>query len=408
LKQVSFPEIPHQEFQERRAKAKKFMAEAEMDAMLLLCIENIYYYTGFRKTWPFHWLHAAVFPLDGDPALIVPQISHKIAEKTSYAKEVRPFGGDPAVVRLPQDAVELVLDAMRDMGLSKKTIGLELNGPAMYTAIFPAQFDEIRSGLPKAKFVNCTDLIWKMRMVKTSWETEAVRKACEITMKGFKAGLETVREGVSELEVLKAIYAVFIAEGAVDTPLEAMMCIRGGVKDYDMSTSRPVDRKLTRGRQLFFDGGACYKGYRIDVQREACIGKPSQLERKLVEWSMKGQEAGEKAFQPGIKVSEVHKATMSVLGRVPLDLRAMGVEHAVYHTFMGHGEGLAIHEPPWITGTEDTVLEPGMVLSLEAGALDIPKHRELGFYPEDLYLITKVGCENLTGNLLPRELWVVK
>jgi Xaa-Pro aminopeptidase len=93
---------------------------------------------------------------------------------------------------------------------------------------------------------------------------------------------------------------------------------------------------------------------------------------------------------------------MSVIGKVPDDLKGE-IECLYSHTFMGHCEGLNIHEPPWITAEEETVMEPGMIFALEIPALDVPKFRVLGGFPEDLYLITPDGHEVLTKGIERKE-----
>jgi Xaa-Pro dipeptidase len=180
------------------------------------------------------------------------------------------------------------------------------------------------------------------------------------------------------------------------------MMFRGGAKDYAMSTGRAVDKKLTKGRQMFFDGGASLKGYQVDIQRQFCVGNPPSLQKRLVEISEMGQRAAEKMFKPGNRVCEVHQAAMSVIGKVPNDLKDE-ITCLYSHTFMGHCDGLNIHEPPWITAEEQTVMAPGMIFSLEVPALDIPKFRVLGGFPEDIYLITMDGHEVLTKGIERKE-----
>ena len=292
---------------------------------------------------------------------------------------------------------------IKKLGLENKVIGVEIGGPAYsYMNVGLSEYEAVKTAFPKAKFVNATPTIWKQRMVKTPWEIDLMRELCRITVKGIKTAIESVEEGMTERKVLEIFWQTVIAEGAFDTPLAGEMMFRGGAKDYAMSTGRAVETKLTKGRQLFFDGGANLKGYQIDMQRQFCIGEPPPLQRRLVEISEKGEQAAEKMFKPGNKVSDVHKAGMSVIGKVPDDLKGE-IECLYSHTFMGHCEGLNIHEPPWITAEEETVMEPGMIFALEIPALDVPKFRVLGGFPEDLYLITPDGHEVLTKGIERKE-----
>jgi Xaa-Pro aminopeptidase len=181
------------------------------------------------------------------------------------------------------------------------------------------------------------------------------------------------------------------------------LMFRGGATGYGMATPRQLDRPLENGRQMFFDGGASLKGYYCDCQRQLCIGEPPALQRRLVEISEAAQQAAENMIKPGNKIRDVHAAAISVIDKVPEDLTSQGVENLYSHTFMGHGEGLNIHEPPWITADNETVIEAGMVLAMEIPALDIPQFRVLGGFPEDIYLVTEDGRETLTAGLERKE-----
>ena len=404
MKKVPFPEIPKEEFELRKKKAMKLMGENKIDGMLLFNNQNLAYYLGFRKTWLFQWLHAGLITKEGQTGIVVPQIMHEVARQTTWLEDenIKAWGG-ATHWGLPKDPVEAVIGLIKKLDLGDKVIGVEAGGPAYcYMNVGLSEYESVRAAFPKAKFGNATPTIWKQRMVKTPWEIDLMRELCRITVKGIKTAIESIEEGTTEREVLRIFWGTVINEGAFDTPLAGEMMFRGGAKDYAMSTGRAVEAKLTKGRQLFFDGGANLKGYQIDMQRQFCIGEPPPLQRRLVEISEKGQQAAEKMFKPGNKVSDVHKAAMSVISKVPDDLK--GEIQCLYsHTFMGHCEGLNIHEPPWITAEEETVMEPGMIFALEIPALDVPKFRVLGGFPEDLYLITPKGHEVLTKGIERKE-----
>ena len=408
MKQVPFPEIPFDEFELRRKKAMKLLEEEGIDGLLLFNNQNLVYYFGFRKTWTFQWLHAGIMTKEGVAGMVIPQIMHEIVKQTTWLEDenVKPWGGAPHW-GLPKDPVEAVVGLMKQLGLGDKRIGVELGGPAYcYLNAGLSEFEAVRAAFPKAQFVNATPMIWKQRMIKSPWEIEVMRQLCRITVKGIKTAIESIEEGMPEREVLKIFWQTVVSEGAFDTPIAGDMMFRGGAKDYAMSTGRAVEARLTKGRQMFFDGGASLKGYQIDMQRQFCIGDPPPLQKRLVEISEMGERAAEKMFKPGNRVCDVHGAAMSAIGKVPGDLKNE-ITCLYSHTFMGHCEGLNIHEPPWITEDEQTVMVPGMIFALEIPALDIPKFRVLGGFPEDIYLITMDGHEVLTSGIERKE-FVIK
>jgi len=230
-----------------------------------------------------------------------------------------------------------------------------------------------------------------------------MRQVVAITIKGWQKCIQSAHAGITEKELLQICWQTFIEEGAVDTPMQGDVMFRGGGTPYNMATPRPVDRPLLKGAQLFFDGGASLHGYCCDCQRQFSIGKPNELQNRLVEVSEAGMQAAESVIKPGNRVCDIHEAAMKVIRDVPQDLQNMGVEHLFSHTFMGHGEGLHIHEKPWITADEQELLKPGMILAVEIPALDIPQFRVLGGFPEDIYLVTENGHEVLTAGLERRQ-----
>lgn len=408
MKEVPFPEIPLEEYELRRKKAMKLMGEDGIDGLLLFNNQNLTYYLGFRKTWTFQWFHAGILTKEGEVGIVIPQIMHEVARQTTWLPDenIKPWGGAPHW-KLSKDPIEAVIGLVKMLGLSDKKIGVEIGGPAYtYMHIGLSEFESIKAGLPKAKFVNATSTIWRQRMIKNPWEIDLMRQLCHITVKGIKTAIESIEVGMPEKEVLKIFWQTVISEGAVDTPMAGDMMFRGGAKDYAMSTGRAVEAKLTKGRQMFFDGGASLKGYQIDMQRQFCIGDPPPLQKRLVEVSETGHQAAEKMLKPGNRVCDVHRAAMSVIGKVPDDLKDE-IKCLYSHTFMGHCEGLNIHEPPWVTADEETVMVPGMIFALEIPALDIPKFRVLGGFPEDIYLITMDGHEVLTSGIERKE-FVIK
>jgi Xaa-Pro dipeptidase len=404
MKKVPFPELPSSEFDLRIKKCMKLMDDDGLDGMLLFNGKNLMYFFGLQRMPDFHWFHAGILTRNGNTGVVVPQILHEVARQTTWIEDdnIRPWGG-ASHWGFPSDPISTVVGLIKDFGLENKRIGVESDGPAhIYMHVGTAEFAKIREALPKTEFINATPTIWKQRSIKTSWEIDIIRRLCQITAKGIKTSIDSISEGMTEREVLKTFWKTVISEGAFDATLAGEMVFRGGAKDYAMSIGSAVDAKLTRGRQMFFDGGASLKGYQVDMQRQFCIGEPPALQKRLVEISETGQKTAERLFKPGNRICDVHRAAMSVIGKVPGDLKDE-IRSLYSHTFMGHCIGLNIHEPPWIIAEDETVMVAGMIFSMEIPALDIPEFRVLGGFPEDIYLITNTGHEVLTSGIERKE-----
>ena len=403
---VSCADFPIEEYNLRKNTALSWMKQEGMDGLLLFNPMNLNYFTGFRRSWTTNWPQVAIFNSSGESCLIVPQIWGEFGEEATWADKVSPYGGS-SIWGLEQDPMTLVIKTLKDMGLGDKTIGFEHSSPTQYMLLSLADFEAVQKALPEAKFKDAVPHIWRQRQIKTAWEQDTMRKLADISVKGVLAAIEKAHVGITEKEMLKIFWHTCLDQGACDTPMAGDMMFRGGATKYSMATPRQLDEPIKAGAQMFFDGGASYKGYYFDFQRHICFGQPSELHRRLTEVSEEGQKAAEAMIKPGKRVKDIHAAAMSVIDFVPEDLKKQGVEFLYSHTFMGHCEGLCIHEPPWITADADDEIKPGMIFALEIPALDIPQFRVLGGFPEDVYLVTENGHEVLTAGI-ERKLYVIE
>ena len=154
--EVSFPEIPREEYQGRVSKAKQEMKARGLDALLLFSKENLTYFTGFRKTWYFPWLHGAIILKEGEPILIVPQICHVLAMHMTWLEDenIIPYGGAD-YWGLPQVPTEVFSKKLQQLGLEKANIGTEEGGPGfVYMEISFSEFEKIKKS--PLKYLNTT------------------------------------------------------------------------------------------------------------------------------------------------------------------------------------------------------------------------------------------------------------
>jgi Xaa-Pro aminopeptidase len=235
-------------------------------------------------------------------------------------------------------------------------------------------------------------------MVKSDYELQLLGECARIACRGFMAGLKEVRAGVTERDVLKAVLTEFVASGAADSPFQGQLMMRSGRERYSMFAARAEDRILREGDQIILDSGPSFRGYLIDMQRQACIGPPSVLQQQLYDRGLVGFRSALAAVRPGAKASDIHRAAVHAMND-------HGPPLETHLEFFGHGIGLANHEPPWLRRHGDEVLEEGMVLSIEIPSYDIPQFRVLGGFLEDVVVVTADGHHNLTADV-PQELWL--
>jgi Xaa-Pro aminopeptidase len=154
--------------------------------------------------------------------------------------------------------------------------------------------------------------------------------------------------------------------------------------------ARPGKRALRPGDWVLLDFGGVYDGYCVDLSRTVRLGRGDAEFGRVFEAVAEAQRAAIATVRPGIRASAVDAAAREVLGR-----------HGLAEVFghgTGHGLGLEVHEEPRIgrplEGSDDVLLAPGMVFTVEPGAyLDGIG----GVRIEDDVLVTDTGCDVLTA-----------
>jgi Xaa-Pro aminopeptidase len=284
---------------------------------------------------------------------------------------------------------------VRKLGLEKGTLGVEL-GHAQKMLLSHANYSELVSSLPEAKFVDAADLLWDLRKIKSQREIEAMRRVCAATTKAFEVGFAAMREGMTEKELAGIMFAQMASE---TQELPSFMMIRSGPSKYGMVNVKPFHKTLNRGDLVIVDAGARYKSYCSDFMRMASIGEPTDEQRRMFEANLEAQKAGVAAIKPGATTGQIFDACYQVLAKHGL------AEHFTT-AGVGHSVGLFFHEPPRINKGGNIPVEANMVLTVEPIWYDRPDHQIGNFAVEDMVLVTETGGEILS--LYPKELHIVE
>jgi Xaa-Pro aminopeptidase len=225
------------------------------------------------------------------------------------------------------------------------------------------------------------DLIWRLRTVKDEDEIQLMRKAGKITSIGMRAAYDTVKPGVTEIEVAAEIEYAMRREGGWGTSFDTIVA-------SGMRSAYPhggcADRKIGRGDLVVVDIGAVYKYYCSDMTRTLVAGKPSERQEKMYEVVMTAQERAHQAIKAKARaeqIDEIARKTIQDAGHVPYD-------HG-----LGHGVGLEVHEPPRLAANSKDRLVVGNVVTNEPG-IYIPNFG--GIRIEDTVLVREGEAEKLT------------
>ena len=376
------------EFEQRLARAQRAMAASGIDALLLTTEPEVRYFTGFlTQFWQSPtrpWF--LVVPRGGKPIAVVPGIGAPLMART-WIDDIRSWDSP----RPGDEGVSLVGEALREVGAASGRIGLPMGAETVLRMPL-ADHARLRDSLPGAAWVDATDLVRDLRMIKSEAEIAKIAHICAIASDAFDAVPDLVRAGQPLVEVFRAFKIALLECGADDVSYLVGASAPGG---YDDVISPPGRRPLAAGDVLMMDTGSLHDGYFCDFDRNWAIGHAGDDTRRAYDTLYRATDAGVAAARPGATCADLFFAMQAVIE---------GDGHAGGNVGrLGHGLGMQLTEWPSHTATDPTVLAPGMVLTLEPG-LAIGPGRTM-VHEEDI-VIREDGAE-LLSRRAPPELPVV-
>ncbi len=268
---------------------------------------------------------------------------------------------------------------------------------------------------PPSEFVALDHLLHDMRLYKSANEVKVMRHAAEISARAHVNAMRASRAGLHEYH-LEAELDYEFRKGGAKMPAYGSIVAAG--KNACILHYRENDAALEDGDLVLIDAGCEIDCYASDITRTFPVnGKFSPEQKAIYELVLAANEEAFKHIAPGKHWNEAHEATVRVItaGLVELGLLEGDVEaliaaeahKAFYMHRAGHWLGLDVHDVgDYKIGGEWRVLEPGMAMTVEPGIYiaadnqDVArKWRGIGVRIEDDVVVTKTGCEILTGGV---------
>jgi Xaa-Pro aminopeptidase len=228
-----------------------------------------------------------------------------------------------------------------------------------------------------------------LRMRKDGGEFQSLKENARINDRAMEVGFAAAKTGNSELDVARAIREFYKSVGA-----EPEFTIVGSGPNGAFPHHQTGDRKLQRGDAIVIDIGGRKDGYPSDMTRMTAVGEPPEGYEAVHAIVNRAVEAALAAAKPGVRASDVDAAARDVITEAGYG------DYFVHRT--GHGLGIDVHEPPYISSASDTVLDTGMVFSIEPG-IYLPGR--FGIRLEEIVILRQDGPEIFSE--LPRSLHVV-
>ncbi len=399
-----------------QARAKAFMGECGLDALIATSHVNITYFSGY-----FCWLDPtirgymlqpgapaslalpgyAVFPLEGEPALVLNPL-FAINGADLWVRDIHVFGDSGIDETLTSDelpdnhlcihnllmapprastSLEALLQILEERGLRDGRLGVDMEG------LTSDRQAELRDQLPGASLRDCSNLVRLIRMVKNEYEVDLLTRSAEINE---QAGMQVLAEASPgrSLQDLALRYRVLAAEQGADFD---HFCI--GLGGLGMATE--PNYELAHDDVMMVDFGCIYQRCFSDTGTTLAMGELSAPLMRRFEAVRESVAAGAAAARPGASASSVREAMWEAL-------QELGLTASYPH---GHGVGLEVRDYPTIVPDNglriqddcidvpsDVPMEENMVFNLES-SMFLPGVGSLQM--ERSFIVTADGCRDL-------------
>jgi Xaa-Pro dipeptidase len=325
----------------RLARVREAMKRADLDGLLAFAPgwrrENVRYLTGalFRGAFAFAYLPAdgPVTAFLGNPA------DAQAVRQAGWVDDVRTVG-------LPdsREIASVIAAAVPGGGRI---------GVTQYELMPRAVLGPLRAALAGRELVNSTRMMDLVRLVKSDWELEQMRRAGVVCSAGWEAFVRAVKPGVREYEIVAEVEAKIKSMGAQDN----FMLMASG-RDEVRGMTPPGNRQLEVGDMVRTELTPSLDGYYAQICRSVVLGPPSEGQLKSFDLFNEAVEAGLAAVRAGVTGGDIARAENDVF-------REHGYGEytsSKYTRVRGHGHGLFPDEIPALLEDDETVLEENAVI----------------------------------------------
>lgn len=282
-----------------------------------------------------------------------------------------------------------ILEGAKTRGATVGIVGLDI--------ISAMNYAELLQYNPNVRFVEADDIVMNMRAVKSEPELALLRQGSAIADEVGALLRPRIVPGATERELADFVIAELTKRGVANA---FATCQSGVERSGEPFLFPPVSQRVVEdGDLIHMEINGRIGGYMIDICRSTVVGKPTKDAVHLLETCNAMLEQSIAAIKPGVLAEDLEKIADDIAVAAGFKGKfAFGYGGA--GTYLGHGIGLGVDEPPAICKGEKTFLRPGMVLTIEPGLYRTPAG---GARIEDEVLVTESGVEVITK--LERRWW---
>ncbi len=342
----------------RLAELRNSFSQYQIDALLVSNPLNYYYLSGFSGS-------SGELVIDREKAYLLTDFRYK-----EQAKEQRPGF---QIIEIKGDIYSSLSRLLKERKIER--LGCETD------YLTYNRFSTLTSKLAPVRTVPVTGAVQKLRAVKNPEEINAIAESMAILDRALSNMISKLKPGISEGEIALELEFFARRQGAAEKAFDFI--VASGPRSA-LPHGTASSRTLQPGDLVTIDFGVMYRGYASDMTRTFAVQSDNARQREIYSIVLEAQSAGLSAVRAGVKASDVDRAAREVIERY-------GYGPNFGHS-TGHGVGLEVHENPRLSEKDDTVLETGMVVTVEPG-IYIPRWG--GVRIEDTVVVEDNGCRIL-------------
>ncbi|QJD84320.1 M24 family metallopeptidase [Cohnella herbarum] len=396
---------PQDEWLLRKLRLQQKLTENGLEGCLVTQNVGIYYYTGSMQTGYLY------MPVKGEPTYYVRRsLERALNESHVRTVELGSFRSFGKQLEADYPALGATSDEL-------PLVGADLD-------VMPAQlYLRLADTIPQVRLTDASAILRNDRSVKSSYEIGRITHAAEVVASALEAGLASLSEGMTELDLMAVIeysirrnghiglmrmrnYNQEIMTGIVAAGEAAAepSYFDGPAGGRGLSPAAPKSvslRPIGRNEPILIDIGCCVDGYVIDQTRTVVIGELDPDLLAAYDTAAEIMRVSERSLRPGAIPEDIYSQAVEMAKAAGLSQHFMGYGRDQVK-FLGHGIGLEIDEWPVLARGFRTPLEPGMTIAVEP-KFTFPGRGVVGV--ENTYLITDTGCKELTVS--PDKIYVL-
>jgi Xaa-Pro dipeptidase len=368
-----------EEFDARKDRSIEKLEKRGLDGLLMFRQESMYYLTGY-DSFGYVFFQCLYLGTDGHLMLLTRSPDLRQAQHTSIIEDIRIW-----VDSANANPADQLMEILKEFGCKRKRLGVEYDAYGL-TAKNGKMLENALQNF--CTLEDASDLVSKLRVVKSEAEMVYVRKAAELADRAYDEAYRLAGAGADEGNILAAMQGVIFAGGG-DYPGNEF--IIGSGKDALLCRYKSGRRKLDSQDQLTLEWAAAYRHYHAAMMRTIPVGHATENHKEMHKVCMAAMQACKEALQPGRPIGEVFDAYAKTCDAAGMQ------DHRLNATGYSLGTTFAPNWMDWpmFYHANPVIAEPNMVFFLHMILMDSDTNHAICF--GHTVVVTETGCESLSN-----------